>query len=188
MDLRTEEQFDDAHIPGSISITILRAGFGSKLAWLAEPHQDVVLVGRHDVDATEGARLAGAVGITNVTGFLSGGMTSWREEGMPIGRTERIDVSELMDRRDALQLLDVREESEWRQMRIPGSVFTPYHDIRALPDGLDPARPIAVICASGQRAAVGASLVSRHGAEEVLHVVGGGVGTWARAGGAVERG
>ena len=47
---------------------------------------------------------------------------------------------------------------------------------------------VAVICASGQRAAVGASLVSRHGAEHVIHVVGGGVRTWEREGGAVERG
>ena len=33
-----------------------------------------------------------------------------------------------------------------------------------------------MICASGQRAAVGASLVQRLGAREVLHVVDGGVG------------
>ena len=39
-----------------------------------------------------------------------------------------------------------------------------------------------MICASGQRAAVGASLVQRFGASEVLHVVDGGVGTWGRAG------
>jgi rhodanese-related sulfurtransferase len=39
-----------------------------------------------------------------------------------------------------------------------------------------------VICASGQRAAVGASLVQRYGADDVLHVIEGGVGTWGRAG------
>jgi hydroxyacylglutathione hydrolase len=43
------------------------------------------------------------------------------------------------------------------------------------PEGLDPARPIAVVCASGQRAAVGASLVQRHGASRVIHVIEGGV-------------
>ncbi|HSS57274.1 MAG TPA: rhodanese-like domain-containing protein [Solirubrobacteraceae bacterium] len=41
---------------------------------------------------------------------------------------------------------------------------------------------MAVICASGQRAAVGASLLARHGAREVVHVVDGGVGSWARQG------
>jgi rhodanese-related sulfurtransferase len=64
-------------------------------------------------------------------------------------------------------------------------VHAAYHDIAAIPDGLDPDRPIAVVCASGQRAAVAVGLLERFGAREVLHVVDGGVGTWARAGGAL---
>ena len=51
----------------------------------------------------------------------------------------------------------------------------PWHDIDAVPEGLDPAAPIAVVCASGQRAATAASLLARAGAEHVIHVVGGGV-------------
>jgi rhodanese-related sulfurtransferase len=42
------------------------------------------------------------------------------------------------------------------------------------------------MCASGQRAATAASLLQRHGARHVLHVVGGGVGAWERTGGPVE--
>ena len=38
------------------------------------------------------------------------------------------------------------------------------------------------MCASGQRAAVAASLLQRYGARDVLHVVDGGVGTWRAAG------
>ena len=51
-----------------------------------------------------------------------------------------------------------------------------------IPDGLDPARPVAVVCGSGQRAAVGASLVKRFGADEVIHVIEGGVPKWKRLG------
>ena len=51
VDVRTELQFDDAHIPGAICITVLRAGFGSRLAWLADHEQPVVVVGRDDDDA-----------------------------------------------------------------------------------------------------------------------------------------
>jgi len=39
---------------------------------------------------------------------------------------------------------------------------------------------VAVICASGQRAATGASLLERLGARDVLHVVGGGVPRYLR--------
>ena len=43
------------------------------------------------------------------------------------------------------------------------------------------------MCASGQRAAVAASLLKRHGARDVIHVVEGGVGTWEREGWPIER-
>ena len=40
VDVRTDLQFDDAHIVGSIYIPMMRAGFGSKLAWLADREQE----------------------------------------------------------------------------------------------------------------------------------------------------
>jgi glyoxylase-like metal-dependent hydrolase (beta-lactamase superfamily II)/rhodanese-related sulfurtransferase len=174
VDVRTDLQFDDAHIPGSIAIPAVQAGFGTRLAWLADRDQAIVLIGRDDEDARRAAQLALAVGISRFGGFLHGGMTEWRREGREVARIERIDVGDVPSR-DDLQLLDVREQSERDEVHVPGSLFEPWHDIHALPEGLDPDRPVAVICASGDRSAVAASLVQRHGAREVLHVVGGGV-------------
>ena len=191
VDVRTELQFDDAHAPDSVCITALRAGFGSKLAWLADHDQPVVIVGRDDEEARRAIGLAASVGVTNVAGYLAGGMTSWREDQRPVQRTARMTVSELHERwvgGDSPQVLDVREGDEWRRGHIPGSVHRPYHDIDAIPPGIDPARPVAVICASGQRAAVAASLVRRHGAGEVIHVVEGGVPRWGREGWPLEEG
>ena len=187
VDVRTDLQFDDAHIPGAVCITALRAGFGSKLAWLADRGQDIVLVGRDDEDARHAAQLAAAVDITRLRGFLAGGMTSWREEQREVDRIERITVAELLRRRERVQVLDVRERSEWDAGHIAGSVHVPYHDLHELPGDLDPARPVAAICASGQRSAVAAGLLRRLGAREVVHVAGGGVGTWRELGGPLER-
>jgi hydroxyacylglutathione hydrolase len=80
----------------------------------------------------------------------------------------------------------VRERSEYESGHIPGSLFEPWHDIDTLPEGLDRERPVAVMCASGQRAAVAASLVQRYGADRVLHVVNGGVPKWGRLGHPIE--
>ena len=190
VDVRTELQFDEAHVPGAVSITALRAGFGSKLAWLVEPEQPVVLVGRDDEDAGHAATLAASVGITRIAGYLAGGMTSWREERLPVERVERITAHELHDRIEAghdLQVLDVRERGEWDAGHIPGSVHTPYHDIHSVPVEVDPERPVAVICSSGQRSAVAASLLRRHGVRDVLHVVDGGVPLWRREGWPVDQ-
>jgi hydroxyacylglutathione hydrolase len=187
VDVRTDLQFDDAHIPGAVCITMLHQGFGTRLAWVADREQELVLVGRDDADGRQAAKLATAVGVRRLAGFLSGGMTSWRAERRDVGRIERLTVPELADRRDRLQVLDVREEAEWRSGHIPGSLHLPYHDIHALPQGLDASRPVAVICASGQRSATGASLLAAHGGHEVIHVVDGGVPLWERLGHPVAR-
>ncbi|HKP90406.1 MAG TPA: MBL fold metallo-hydrolase [Thermoleophilaceae bacterium] len=188
VDVRTDFQFDDAHVPGSVSNTMMRSGFGTKLAWIAEGEDEIVFVGRDDADGHEAARLAVAVGVTQLGGFLAGGLTSWRAEGRDVERIPRVGVEELHALGGDVQILDVREEKEWRERRIPRSSHRPYHDIDALPDGLDPSRPIAAICMSGQRSAVAASLLQRLGAERVLHVVPGGVGTWERLGYPTENG
>ena len=188
VDVRTDQQFDEAHVPGAVCITALRAGFGSRLAWLADPERPIVLIGRDDEDARRAVALAAAVGITSVAGFLAGGMTSWREEQRPVERIRRWTIDDLHEhwQRDGLQVLDVREDAEWAAGHLPGSVHTPYHDLHGVPAGLDPERSVAVVCASGQRAAVAASLLQRHGVREVRHVTGGGVGTWQRRGWPVE--
>ncbi len=141
IDVRTAQQFDDAHIPGAICNTILQSGFGTRLAWIAGPDQEVVLVGRDDADALHAAELAAAVGVGRIAGYLAGGMTSWREERLPVESIARITVPELHERADEVQILDVRERDEWESGHIPDSVFKPYHDIHALPEGLDPAGP-----------------------------------------------
>ena len=186
VDVRTDLQFDDAHIPGAVCNPAIRAGFGTKLAWVADRDREIVLVGRDDEDAVHAAHLAAAVGITNLGGYLAGGMTSWREEKRPTEAIERIDVPALHERIDEVQVLDVRERSEWDAGRIPGSVHAPYHDLRALPEAIDPSRPVAIVCSSGQRSAIAASLLRRLGADRVVHVADGGVGTWREHGWPVE--
>jgi hydroxyacylglutathione hydrolase len=185
VDVRTPYQFDDAHVPGALCIPIVEAGFGTKLAWVADHDQETILIGRDDDDAAHAAALATAIGLRNIGGYLHGGMTSWRVEGKEVESIERIGVDGLHARRDQVQILDVREQSEWDDVRIPGSVHLPYHDIHEIPAELD-GRPVAVICASGRRSVVAASLLQRYGRKDVIHVVEGGVGTWARKGYAAE--
>ncbi len=190
VDLRTDVQFDEAHVPGALCNPATRAGFGTRLGWIARGGRDLVLAGRDDDDAAHATQLAAAVGVRTVRGHLAGGMTAWHEEGRPTDAIERIDLTALHARAGdgELQILDVREAEEREAVRIPGSAWTPYHDLDRVPAGLDPTRPIAAICASGQRAAVAASLLRHHGAEHPIHVVDGGVGAWERHGWPVERG
>jgi glyoxylase-like metal-dependent hydrolase (beta-lactamase superfamily II)/rhodanese-related sulfurtransferase len=181
VDVRTDLQFDDVHIRGSICIPSFSSGFGSKLAWLADHDQEIVFIGRDDADGRRAAKLAVSVGVRNIAGLLAGGMTNWRQERHPVSQTERLTVEAFSERLAAdssLQVLDVRERREWEAAHIPGSTLLPWHDIVEVPPGLDSARPVAVICAGGMRAGTAASLLRRHGVEHVIHVVDGGVPSW----------
>jgi glyoxylase-like metal-dependent hydrolase (beta-lactamase superfamily II)/rhodanese-related sulfurtransferase len=185
VDVRTDQQFDDVHIDGSVCIPSFGAGFGSKLAWLAEHDQELVFIGRDDADGKRAAKLALAVGLRRFGGLLAGGMTNWRQEGHPVERTDRVAAADLprwLANERALQLLDVREPGEWDSGHVIGSIPAPWHDIRAVPAGLDATRPVAVMCTSGARAGTAASLLKRLGVRDVLHVVDGGVQTLAGAG------
>ncbi|HME03100.1 MAG TPA: MBL fold metallo-hydrolase, partial [Solirubrobacteraceae bacterium] len=185
IDVRTDLQFDDVHIEGSICIPSFSPGFGSKLAWLADHEREIVFIGRDDEDGRRAAKLALAVGVREIGGLLSGGMTNWRQERHPAEHTDRVaaaDVKGWLARDPQLQLLDVRERAEWDAGHIPGSLSTPWHDIRSIPEGVDPGRPIAVICAGGTRAGTAASLLKHHGARDVAHIVDGGVPTLASTG------
>lgn len=189
VDTRPDSEFDEAHIPGAVCIPISHAGFGTRLAWLAGAEDEVVLVGDDDHDARQAAKLALAVGIRRLGGYLAGGMTGWRNEQRPVARVRRLELEclpAIVQSDPSLQILDVRERHERDAGFIPGSHFLPWHDIDRVPDELDPERPIAAICASGQRAAVAASLLQRHGAEQVIHVVGGGVPKWGKLGHPIE--
>ncbi len=191
VDVRTELQFAEAHVPGAISVPVHRGGFGTKLAWLAADADELVFVGRDDEDGRRAGSLAAAVGLGRSAqrgGLLAGGMTSWTAENHRVARLERLSVEKLgafLDVQPSTQVLDVRELSEWRASHILGSICVPWHEITAIPDDLDPARPIAVICASGQRAGVAASLLQRLGARGVIHVTDGGVPKWAELGGPI---
>ena len=189
VDVRTDVQFDEGHVPGAISIPLHRGGFGTKLAWVAGASEQIIFVGADDDDGRRAAGLAAAVGLSEQVrrgGLLAGGWTSWSAESRPVAKLPRVSVEELAHYLDAgTQVLDVREQTEFDDGHIPGSLNVPWHDVDAIPVGIDPRRQLLVICASGQRAGTAASMLQRLGAEQVLHVVGGGVPRWGALGGAL---
>jgi hydroxyacylglutathione hydrolase len=194
IDVRTDIQFAEGHVPGSISIPLHRGGFGTKLAWVASGAPQIVFVGRDDADGRRAGGLAAAVGLAPTVrrgGLLAGGWTSWNAEGQPLVALQRVAVEEIgayLDTTPPAHVLDVREVAEFEDGHIPGSTNVPWHDIEALPPGIDSGRPVLVICASGQRAGTAASLLQRLGATNVLHVVGGGVPKWGALGGSLRTG
>ena len=190
VDARTNEQFDEAHIPGAISASAYDTGFGTKVGRVVDIDVELIVVAASDGYELEAAELLASVGL-RVRGYLQGGMTSWRSEGRPVERIELIDPDTLAERlagQNGIVVLDVRDAGEFADGHIPGSVHIPYAHLVERLGELPRDRAIATMCSGGKRSGLAASLLQREGFTAVIHVGHGGVGTWRRLGHPIESG
>lgn len=187
VDARTNAQFDEAHIPGAISASSYETGFATKVASVLDPETRVIVVAGSEGYELEAAELLACVGMRTV-GYLEGGMTAWRAEDRDVQTIELIDTDDLARRMEGEELLvlDVRDDDEFADQHIPGSVHIPYAHLPERLDELPRDAAIAAICSAGKRSGLAASILQREGFERVLHVADGGVGSWRRSGHPVE--
>ncbi len=182
IDGRPTSDFNAGHIGGSINVSMSHSGVGTRAAWVVDAESEVLLVASTDEQAQKLARLLEAVGFRRLIGYLAGGVHAYAAADRNLVSTPTMDVSRLAERlkRDEVELLDVREEQEWEEGHVQGSVHVPYHDLH---QGMSFAngRSLAVACASGNRSAIAASLLQSWG-WDVIHVDGGGIADLAAEG------
>jgi hypothetical protein len=66
-------EFDAAHPPGALNVTMTHTGVGTRAAWVVDPESEVVVLAASDEDAQRLGRLLEAVGVRNLCGYVSGG-------------------------------------------------------------------------------------------------------------------
>jgi glyoxylase-like metal-dependent hydrolase (beta-lactamase superfamily II)/rhodanese-related sulfurtransferase len=186
VDGRDPREFDAAHIPGSLNVTMVRAAVGTRAAWVVDPESQVVVTASGDEDSLRLGRMLEAVGFRRLAGRVAGGVAAWRDAGFELGSTAAIDTSVLAERLRAgeVRLLDVREDDEWEEGHVEGSLHVPYHELRdRIPaDVRANGKPLAVACSVGNRSSIAASLLKRAGLDDLVHVADGGVADLADEG------
>jgi hydroxyacylglutathione hydrolase len=179
VDGREPREYDAVHVPGSLSVTQTHSAVGTRAAWVLEPETDVVVLAASNEDARTLGESLEAVGFRSLRGFVAGGIAAWQAAGLESETTPAVDPAGLAERLRAgeVTLLDVREDDEWKEGHVDGSLHVPYHELRdGVPEELHLAeRPLAVACSAGNRSSLAASLLRRAGVEDVIHVTDGGV-------------
>jgi hydroxyacylglutathione hydrolase len=179
LDVREPHEFDGAHVPGSVNVTAVKAGVGTRAAWIADPDSQVLVLAGGEEEARSAALLLEAVGFRELAGYVGGGIEAWRGAGLDLDSLPAIDAETLARELEAgaVVLLDVREQEEWEAGHVEGSIHVPYHELReGAPDAIVRApKPVAVACSGGFRSALAASVLRRQGVESLRHVAVGGV-------------
>jgi glyoxylase-like metal-dependent hydrolase (beta-lactamase superfamily II)/rhodanese-related sulfurtransferase len=188
LDVRTAAAFGAGHIPGSVNIG-LGGTFASWAGSLIPLGKEIIIVAEDHDGVDEAVMRLARVGLETVTGYLDGGVYGWNKAGLPLATTPQIPVDELHHRileRDRFQLIDVRAPGEYKSGHAPGARSAPLARIHEHPGSLSHDLPIIVICASGYRSSIAASLLERQGFSNLFNVIGG-TSAWITAGYEVEQ-
>jgi len=123
------------------------------------------------------------IGFDNTIGYLCQGIKGWRNSGRAIGSLGTLSAAGLKERleRNEIALLDVREEYEWNDGHIEGAKMIYVGHLKEDADRLPRDKPMAVICASGDRGSLGASILRNKGFEGVCNILGG-MNAWESSG------
>ncbi|MFC1935692.1 rhodanese-like domain-containing protein [Chloroflexota bacterium] len=181
IDGRDRLSFSQAHVSGSVNVE-LDSAFGSYVGWVVPFNQRVILVlpEPEEKSLEEAVTQLIRIGYEQVEGYLPGGIEAWQASGKPVRSYEVADIDDLCRAYmigESLQVLDVRQRTEWQERHIPGSFHLFVGDIPHQPDRIPKGQVVWTICASGHRASIAASLLERAGVQVKL-VGRGGVPEW----------
>jgi hydroxyacylglutathione hydrolase len=166
LDVRDPDLFAAGHVAGALSVG-LGDTFGTWAGAVAPIDRELVLVVDDPDHLDRAIAQLRRSGFDRIVGWLQGGMEAWTGETATLRRVQPRDLSA-----ERATVLDVREANEWREGHVPDAVHIPGAQ---LPNRVDevPDGPVLVICGSGYRSAIAASLLARAGRDDIAHVVGG---------------
>jgi rhodanese-related sulfurtransferase len=149
----------------------------------------LVLVLDADAQFAEARTELRRIGLDRVAGYLAGGMAVWDGACCILPQLTARDLAACCgDGGGSIAVLDVRTDDEWQQGHIPGAVHRFVGELaRGASPPVAPEVPVAVICGSGYRSNVAASILEVQGYTQLLNVTGG-MDAWETAGLPEERG
>jgi glyoxylase-like metal-dependent hydrolase (beta-lactamase superfamily II)/rhodanese-related sulfurtransferase len=168
VDARPRRAFADGHIPGSLGVE-LNETFAAYVGWLLPFGSPIVLVlpEPNDEALVEATEQLIRIGYDVIQGWLVGGVERYAADG---GSLDAYPTSTAAAIRRELAtgasplLLDVRDAIELRdEGRIAGAIEIPLGELPARMSEIPSGSPITVLCKSGARASIAASVLDAAG-------------------------
>ena len=103
-------------------------------------------------------------------------MFAWAVEGLSTAHVRQLSAEELYmmaTEGEGMILVDVRAPREYESVHIKGAVNIPVADLRTRYKELDKNEPVVLICSTGHRSSLGASILKQQRFRNVYNVAGG---------------
>jgi hydroxyacylglutathione hydrolase len=175
LDARRYDAFGSQHIPGAWHIDS-GGNFPTFAGWVLPTDKNILLVASSHNEALEANIWARRVGIDSITGYLDGGMFGWVVAGYRTSNVQQISAEDLHDMitgKSSIVVLDVRAPAEFEDNHIEGAINIPAPELRTRFQELNTEKATVMICSTGNRSSLGASILNQHGFKNIFNVAGG---------------
>jgi hydroxyacylglutathione hydrolase len=170
LDTRSAVLFGAGHFSGSLNIGLGSAMFATWSGFFVSGESEIVLV-VSDAAAAPKARLALArIGFDRVIGFVEGDNI---EHSNQLTQLSAYDLKSAPEYGDVCHVLDVRTTGEWHSGHIESAHHAPLARLTTRIAEVPKDRRVAIICGSGYRSSLAASLLMRAGHTRLANVIGG---------------
>lgn len=170
IDIRQNFEYGTGHVPNSINIG-LGGQFASWAGTLIPIGTPVAIVADSQEQVDEAFMRLARVGIETVTGFIL--IEQYEGEKKLVEQVGVEEVAGLTGTEKYLQFVDVRRPAEHANGHAIRTANIPLDRLSREIDKLDPATPTYVICQSGYRSSIGASILENAGFKKIYNVAGG---------------
>lgn len=185
IDTRQKKDFAAGYIPGTLNIQHNKA-FPTWMGWFVNYDEPFILIAQED-QHDELVRMLMRIGLDNLAGYVPD-VSIWKELGNELETEEIISLDEMKElvKRDDVQIVDLRGAAEYKAGHLEGAdnVF-----VGTLPENLDKIskdKQVVVHCKSGDRAAIGYSILAKNGFKNVKNYLNS-YDEWVRNGNPVVR-
>jgi hydroxyacylglutathione hydrolase len=175
LDVRHLDAFGGQHVPGAWNLDI-NGNFSTFAGWVLPLEAPILLIADNESVVQTATVWLRRVGLNDVVGYLDGGMLNWNVAGLPTEHIPQINPEELkllLRSNGKTLLVDVRSTQEFQTMHIQGATNIPAPDLRHRHSELAKDKSILIICSTGMRSSLAASILQSKGFKDVINVAGG---------------
>lgn len=172
IDARAKEEFSKGFLKGALNIPS-DYSFSTWLGWFLNYEEYFVFIAESDAieDLT---RKVMRIGMDNIHGYITPKQLSDFEKGnlKSYQSVDKVMVEEKMSQKD-VQIIDIRGKSEFNEGHIDGAINLFLGKLGENLDKVEKEKAVVIYCSSGNRSAIGYSLLVASGFDNILDYSGG---------------